>query len=77
VVVWGWVKNGTYIQLRANAYNKSRKVVVKVPEDKANILQEYVSVYRALKRLKKVEKLLLSVVDLIRGQELWTNQILM
>jgi hypothetical protein len=59
-------KDGTYIQLRANAYNGSRKVAVKVPESKSEILQEYVSVYRALKRLKKVEKLLLSVVDLIR-----------
>jgi hypothetical protein len=61
-------KDGIYIQLRANAYNGSRKVAVKVPEDKANILQEYVSVYRALKRLNKVEKLLLSVVDLIRDK---------
>lgn len=66
-------KDGTYIQLRANAYNGSRKVSVKVPEYKSDILQEYVAIYRALKRLNKVEKLLLSVVDLIRGQELWTN----
>jgi len=80
-------KDGTYIQLRANAYDGSRKVAVKVPEynvrsETFNVrrekttrrtshvarhpLQEYVSVYRALKRLSKVEKLLLSVVDLIR-----------
>ena len=62
-------KDGTYIQLRANAYDNSRKVVVKVPEYKQNVLQEYVVVYRALKRLNKVEKLLLSVVDLIGGKE--------
>jgi hypothetical protein len=83
-------KDGTYIQLRANAYDGSRKVAVKVPEynvrrETLNVepspneetirrtshvtrhpLQEYVAVYRALKRLNKVEKLLLSVVDLIR-----------
>jgi hypothetical protein len=60
-------KDGVYTQLRANAYDSSRKVAVKVPEYRSDILQEYVSVYRALKRLSKVEKLLLSVVDLIRG----------
>jgi hypothetical protein len=80
-------KDGTYTQLRANAYDGSRKVAVKVPEynvrrETSDVrrekttrhsslvtrhpLQEYVSVYRALKRLSKVEKLLLSVVDLIR-----------
>ncbi len=60
-------RDGTYVQLRANAYKGSRKVAVKVPEYKDDVLQEYVAVYRALKRLDKVEKLLLSVVDLIRG----------
>jgi len=60
-------RDGTYVQLRANAYKGSRKVAVKVPEYKDDVLQEYVAVYRALKRLSKVEKLLLSVVDLIRG----------
>jgi len=40
---------------------------MKVPKYKDDVLQEYVAVYRALKRLSKVEKLLLSVVDLIRG----------
>jgi len=60
-------KDGIYVQLRANAYEGSRKVAVKVPEYKDEVLQEYVAVYRALKRLSKVERLLLSVVDLIRG----------
>lgn len=67
--VWLYKKDGAYIQLRANAYDKSRKVAVKVSEYKADILKEYVAVYRALKRLNKVEKLLLSIVDLIRDKE--------
>jgi hypothetical protein len=58
-----WLYKNT--QLRANGYDSSRKVAVKVPEYKADILQEYIAVYRGLKRLRKIERLMLRVVDMV------------
>lgn len=58
-------KDGMLYQLRANAYNGKRKVAVKVPETKLNDIQQYISVYRSLKRLNKIEKSLSRITDVL------------
>lgn len=62
-------KDGVLYQLRANAYNGKRKVAVKVPESRLDDIQQYIFVYRALKRLNKIEKSLLSIIDILDNTE--------
>jgi len=62
-------KDGIFYQLRANAYDGKRKVAVKVSESKLDDIQRYINVYRALKRLSKIEKTLLSIIDILDSEK--------
>lgn len=62
-------KSGIFYQLRANAYNGKRKVAVKVPEAQLSDIQQYILVYRALKKLNKIRKTLSSIIDVLNANK--------